>query len=172
MPFKVTVTNLLKRLELSIDIPSFAEVPQMRLIPIIKKWLPPTIAIVAFAIVIEQFIVLRGLDHLSVRQQDVYQEYIASLGPPLRPYRENDVGLLAYECVSRPIGIVYSYKLCVKTARRQPNGQPQYSLLVIRPAGYFTLVPWNSADRILWDSRFVFLFYDGKVTQRVSLQQE
>lgn len=126
--------------------------------------------VLTVAVVIEQQFILRGIDKLSVRQQEVYLDYIAKLGPPLRPYNDDHVGVLAYKCVPRRIGFIYTYKLCVKTARRQQNGKPQYSLLVIKPAGYLTLVPWNSGDRILWNSVYVFLFYDGKVTQRITIR--
>lgn len=105
--------------------------------------------------------VLLYLGKAIVGKDDVFIEYIESLGKPAGS--STDIGRPAYDCVSRSIALIYSFKMCVDRIRpAQDTGESRFVLTLIKPAGYFTLIPRNHSDRILWDGIDIFYFNQDK----------
>jgi hypothetical protein len=116
---------------------------------------------------VENYVVLIYVNYLVVRQNDVFLEYINSLGPRTRGFSPIYGSRPAYDCAIKPFAKIYSYKLCAYDSwpgADSPEGL--MVLVVIKPAGYFTLIPWNYRDRMIIDRELIFTFVGGEVKKR------
>jgi hypothetical protein len=120
------------------------------------------------AMIFENYVILNIVNYYLVRQEALFLDYIRSLGPP--PPNFSPVGNLlrpAYPCELRRYAKIYTYKLCVYDAGSSANEPERLMLLVvIKPAAYLTLVPWNYPDRMIFDGERIFTFVDDHILEK------
>jgi len=105
--------------------------------------------ILALLFVLEKLLLRFILDPYVAQDFDSYADFVE------RMY-DQDGGLRAIEgigCVNYRLIVIYSYRICAHSlGYGSGNGGDRFVVLLERPAGYITLIPWRDAGRLDFDS--------------------
>lgn len=118
-----------------------------------NKWIKrAALTLVAF-VAAEQSFLHFYLDNVAIHQDAAFRAYLESLGPRKQRFGE----LRPWDCGTARIATYYTFKMCVYDyASGDASESRRYVLYAQKPAGYLTLVPWNSESRWESDSAEIF----------------
>ena len=111
------------------------------------------IVMVLIGLIIAEQVLLSFLDYRATKQDDVFKSFLANPG-----HRRNSWKV--YDCQYRPIAIIYRYRICVMSFGEIKDAtgakRKSLSLVVVGVKGFFSPIPLERSNRIMWDRNIIW----------------